>query len=284
MSYNFKKVFKKLFPHSFIRLLNKPRIVRFTEADIENARKTSKNKDLVKFLDTVNRSKSLKDEMDIDNGAHYLRVGLSGIGCIKMAINESKPVEIKQILDMPSGHGRVMRFIRKLYPAAEITACDTNKYGVDFCEKEFEADPVYAKHELTSFNIQKKFDLIWCGSLATHFDSGKSVELLKFFYRHLNIGGLLVFSMHGNFVLNRLDNKIDTYGLDRTGIDKIVAETKLSGYGYADYPGDKGYGVSVATPKWIQERLNEVGQWKNCRYWETEWIDHHDIYSVIKDT
>ncbi len=40
------------------------------------------------------------------------------------------------------------RFITKFYPKAELTACDINQDGVDFCKKEFRAHPVYSKHNL----------------------------------------------------------------------------------------------------------------------------------------
>jgi len=178
---------------------------------------------------------------------------------------------------------QVLRFITKFFPKAELTACDINQDGVDFCKNEFRAHPVYSKHNLKEFNIGKKFDLIWCGSLATHFDINNTEDLLNFFHRHLNVGGLLVFSMHGRRVIEYLRTRECTYFLDNDSIEKILSEVQESGYGYADYPGVKGYGISTAIPEWVKASLEKVGKWRNYRCAEMAWLHHHDIYSVVKE-
>ncbi len=234
------------------------------------------------LIKKISLKRSYYDEMYQQDGVQYLHVGLSAIKCIDSAINESNVIKIKKILDLPCGHGRVLRFLANLFPEAEITACDINKSAVEFCRKEFGAHPVTAKHSFKEFNIENRFDLIWCGSLATHFDSADTKDLLNFFYRHLNAGGLLVISMHGKRTLEYLRSPNYPYSLDEKNIEKILSEIKEKGYGYADYKGYKGYGISVASPDWMKTAFEKSGNWCSYRHSETAWDHHHDIYSAVK--
>ena len=81
--------------------------------------------------------------------------------------------EPQRILDFPCGHGRVLRYLRAAYPLAEITACDLNRDGVEFCAERLGAVPVMSSEDPADIRLAGEFDLIWCGSLLTHLDSGR---------------------------------------------------------------------------------------------------------------
>lgn len=235
------------------------------------------------LINKISLKRSFYDDMFQNDAVQYLKVGLSGIQCIETAIQESNVSNIKQILDLPCGYGRVLRFITKFFPHAEITACDINKSAVEFCRKEFGTLPLNSMNSFKKFHLKKKFDLIWCGSLATHIDSENTKDLLGFFYRHLNFGGLLVISMHGRHTLEYLRLRNNPYLLDDKRIEKILFEVQYKGYGYADYKGFKGYGISVATPEWMKAAFEISGKWRNYRISEKAWDHNHDIYSVVKE-
>ena len=74
------------------------------------------------------------------------------------------------ILDLPSGYGRVMRFLKAEFPEAALTACDVIREGVDFCARTFGARAIYGKEDPSELELDERFDLIWCGSLLTHVD------------------------------------------------------------------------------------------------------------------
>ena len=267
----------------YLMRLFKNRSTYFTPRHIENALAAQKDDRYNQLIKEINLKRCYYDEMYENDGSHYLKVGLSAISCIEDAIRESEANEIKEVLDLPCGYGRVMRFVKARFPGAALTACDLNKHAVDFCAKEFGATPVYSKINLDEFTIGKKFDLIWCGSLITHLDIEHTKQVLRFFYRHLNTGGLLVFSMHGKEVMHNLKTRKYDYTLSNAAIEKIIAETESIGYGYANYKRTSGYGISLTTGAWMKQALDEVGQWKNYRHMETAWDNHHDIYTVVKE-
>jgi hypothetical protein len=163
-----KELFKKAIPYSLQDIILK-RVVTLTEEDKRNALLYKNIKADEALLERVNLKVSKHDTMHYGNGAHYLSVGLSAINCILKAIEDAKVKPISKILDMPCGFGRVLRFLKIVFPDATITGCDVNKGGVDFCAKKLHSIPHYSTDNLQKLSLPEKYDLIWCGSLVTHF-------------------------------------------------------------------------------------------------------------------
>ena len=67
------------------------------------------------------------DGMYTGDAEHYYRVGLSAIRCIEEAVRAAGLKEVRSILDLPSGSGRVMRFLTLRFPDAKLTACDIQR-------------------------------------------------------------------------------------------------------------------------------------------------------------
>lgn len=67
----------------------------------------------------------------------YFSVGQSALMAISRVLAQHDPANVKRILDLPCGHGRVGRYLRAGFPDAEIVFCDIEKDGVDFCAKTF---------------------------------------------------------------------------------------------------------------------------------------------------
>jgi SAM-dependent methyltransferase len=158
------------------------------------------------------------------NGKHYFAVGLSAVRSIEAALREAHLGEVRSVLDLLCGHGRVMRFLRQRFPATELTACDLDRSGVDFCRRHFGATPAYSRPNLDGLSLGGPFDLIWCGSLATHLDAAGTLAVLRCCSRHLVVRGLLVFTMHGSLVLERLRRGRPTYGLTPAGIASLAVQ------------------------------------------------------------
>ncbi len=223
------------------------------------------------------------DGMYHGDGAHYFKVGLSAIRCIDEAISRAKLKEPQTILDLPCGSGRVVRFLRQRFPEAEITACELDSGPVQFCVQTFGAIPAFSSLNLDEVSLNKTFDLIWCGSLATHLNERGIVSLLKLFRRQLAAGGLMVFSTHGDFVSRRILTRDFDYGLTAEQIDRIGKAYPETGYGFEDYPGEKDYGVSLTSPQWIRARVQELGGLREVYFKERGWDDHQDVFGFVRE-
>lgn len=226
---------------------------------------------------------SPRDTMYAGDGAHYFKVGLSAMRCVEEALRNAKLSTVKHILDLPCGHGRVLRFLVRRFPGATFTACDLDRDGVDFCAHTFGATPVYSNPDLDALSFDTRFDLIWCGSLITHLDAPATRALFRLFGRHLAPGGLLLFTAHGDFVVRHMPTGEFDYMLTGEQIEAITGRYAGMGFGYADYSEQDGYGVSLTSPAWIRAQLEALGGLKEVYFKERAWNDHHDVYGYVKE-
>lgn len=224
-----------------------------------------------------------RDGMYHGDGRHYYKVGLSATGCIDEALAGAEMPDPRAILDFPCGSGRVLRFLVHRFPEAELTACELERGPVEFCARTFGAHPAFSALNLDEVSLERKFDLIWCGSLVTHLDEAGIVSLLKLFKRHLVQGGLMIFTTHGDFVQRRIPTRDFEYGLDQEQIDRIGVDYPATGYGFADYPQEKGYGVSLTSPAWIRARVGELGGLREVFFKERGWDDHQDVFGFVRN-
>jgi SAM-dependent methyltransferase len=233
----------------------------------------------------VSRQISPADEMFQGHTEHYFGVGRSALKSIHLALLAAAkdPQHVTRILDLPSGAGRVLRSLRAAFPDAAIVACDLLRDGVDFCAREFGAVPVYAAEHVGLGDGPPRFDLIWCGSLLTHLDEPRWAEFLDLFDRLLDRGGVLIFTVHGRIVPGRMTRGWD-YGLPVESLLRLVKAWKQTGFGYVDYPGQHGYGISVAAPWWTARLLQRWPQWRLVFYSEYGWDGHQDVVACSKET
>jgi SAM-dependent methyltransferase len=223
------------------------------------------------------------DGMYHGDGTHYFKVGLSAIHCIDEALQDANLNDRRTILDLPCGGGRVMRFLVQRFPGAEITACELEEGPVNFCVQTFDAKPAFSSRNLDDVSLGKEFDLIWCGSLVTHLNENGIVALLRLFRRHLARDGIMIFTTHGDFVTRRIPTKDFDYGLADEQIERIGLNYAQTGYGFEDYPGDEGYGVSLTSPEWIRARVREVGGLREVYVKERGWDNHQDVFGFVRE-
>jgi len=235
----------------------------------------------------VDRTISPNDEMFTGNEEHYFGVGQDAIGIINRALISAKkePGDLETILDFPCGHGRVLRCLRVAFPKAKITGCDLNRDGVDFCAAQFGSIPVYSSLDLTQIDLPRDhFDLIWVGSLFTHFDAPRWAPLLTWFRSLLRPGGLLLFSTHGRRVHEWMSINAYRYCLDEQQCVEIIGEYESSGFGYVDYPNVQDYGIAISEPAWVCRLITSLPEFRLVGFSEKVWDDHHDVFACVRDT
>jgi hypothetical protein len=52
------------------------------------------------------------------------------------------------------------------------------------------------------------------------------------------------------------------------------------GYGYSDYPGQRGYGISLSSPAWILDVAKRIEGSRIVLYGEALWDNHHDVVAL----
>jgi SAM-dependent methyltransferase len=204
-----------------------------------------------------------KDQMvNPEKPQGYFLIGESGLRCIQSFIGSSVP---STILDLPCGHGRVLRFMRDAYPEAQITACDIDREGVDFCAQTFGATPLYSSEDPTEIDVHK-FDLIWCGSLLTHFDADRWDPWIRFFVEHLNPGGSFVFTTHGRTYIR---GEIMTHM--PSNFPELKAECERTGFSF-----NSRTETSLSSPEWVMRRLPNL----QVRFVEQGWHGLQDAWCL----
>ena len=226
----------------------------------------------------VNRKLSPNDTMKGDN---YFEVGTSAVEVIIAACLVSKLTEVTRVLDLPCGHGRVLRHLVALFPDAQIDACDLDKEGVEFCASTFPVRPIFSVDELTEVKFDTTYDLIWIGSLFTHIDYVSTMRWLTFLSGILTPQGIIVSTFHGRWAtqLHRLVPYID-----EKSWKSIMDGYASIGYGYHDYNVGKShdfisgsYGISVAKPHVIIDLVEQIPNIRIFMYQEKAWGNNHDV-------
>jgi SAM-dependent methyltransferase len=203
--------------------------------------------------------------------AHYLAVGACALDCVVAALAGRVP---RRILDLPCGYGRVTRFLRARFPRAEITACDLERDGVDFCAARFGARPVYSTEDLGKLRISGRFDLIWVGSLITHLSLEQTGALLRSLGRVLAPAGIIVASAHGPSIAAGL--RAWGYGMEKPEAAGLLRDYGETGYGHRGYDGGAGYGISLSD-RLFWERYFARGPLAMTSYAAQAWDGHQDI-------
>src|ERR1700741_2605589 len=74
----------------------------------------------------------------------YFSVGESALRVLRLAVAASWLPDVRSILDLPCGHGRVARYLRAVYPKAELYFCDLDQSGVEFCANTFVGSGIFS--------------------------------------------------------------------------------------------------------------------------------------------
>ncbi len=214
-------------------------------------------------------------------GSDYFSVSLSALRCLDKALAAAKLAPPATILDMPCGYGRELRALAARFPQASMTVCDIRPKAVHFCARRFGAEGVVSAKDFQTVSFRRTFDLIWCGTLMTNFAPDQTLSLLDLFVRSANPGAAIIFTTHGDYVRERMTGGMD-YGLTPDGVEAVLGGYEETGYGYADYPWESGYGISVISPRWMHDQLRQNSSLSEVYFAERDWDNHQDVFGVVK--
>ncbi len=225
---------------------------------------------------------SPQDEMMIseergggDARFRYFGWGFAALDTISLALEASEfDQPPKAILDFPCGHGRVLRMLAATYPEAALTACDINRDGVEFCARTFGATPAYSSDDADEIELPGRYDLIWVGSLFSHLDAPRWNSFLRMLTRHLEPGGVLVFTTLGRTITDEIHAGARQFQIPN--VDEVLATYEREGFAYADYVGQSGYGIALVRPWWVCRELEKLPEIEIAAYMEGGWKGRQD--------
>lgn len=234
----------------------------------------------------VIREISPRDTMTAD-ADYYFWCGQSALECIETALHAArKPLaDVRRILDLPCGHGRVHRYLKAAFPEAELTACDLDREAVDFCAATFGTTPIYSHEDPARIPLEDAaFDLIWVGSLFTHLDQDRWPGFLRALGAALRPEGVLVFTTGGRAVYESIANGSLNAGLTASLVTVLGHRYQRTGFGYVRYPGSAdSYGFTLASPAWVLQQLAHHRGLRLVHAAEAAWVAFQDIYACVND-
>jgi SAM-dependent methyltransferase len=219
---------------------------------------------------------------------NYFEVGEAALAEIKAGLAAAGVPGPGRILDLPCGYGRVLRHLRAEWPSAELTAMDIDAEAVAFCAKTFSARPVVSRQPLWEVDAGDGHDLLWCGSLLTHFDEPDWEPTLRYFRDRLTPGGVVVFTTHGELSIQLLDGKrIGPWAGDYGMGDKAteMADTaRRTGFAFGHYRETKDpFGLSVSAPQWVRSTADAVAGLTFVSFSREGWFGHQDVWTYRVD-
>lgn len=219
------------------------------------------------------------DGMHKGNMQRYLSCGHDALCNIVLAQKSAGVSSPKQILDFACGFGRVARHLRVAFPNAEITFTDAMPDASAFCAKTFSGRDRPVQKDFSGYDPERRFDLIWVGSLFTHLPAAKSAVLYDLLFQLMSPGGLLVFTSHGRHVRDRRAKGEWPYAIDESQYDAMIEEADSTGYGFVGYKGSAEYGISLASLAWWERTINGTAS-EMVMLRERGWDRHQDVIAV----
>jgi SAM-dependent methyltransferase len=209
---------------------------------------------------------------------HYLSTGLSALDSIFTSCPELSSHTPLRILDFGCGYGRVLRMLKAAWPNSVSFVCDVAPDGLAFCMEHFEVTGFRSQIRPQTVPLAHGFDLIWVGSLITHLNEDSLMGFISLFRHLLEPGGRVVFTTHGDYVIERLKAGEFHYDLTPEQQQNIIRSYEKSGYAYEDYVKSPGYGVSATSASWLRPRVEALGRMRFRAHLPHYWDNHQDVW------
>jgi trans-aconitate methyltransferase len=165
---------------------------------------------------------------DTMNNEWYFSVGESAVEVIKTACACSNLKVVNNVLDLPCGHGRVLRHLVHLFPNSKFDACDLDVDGVNFCASTFGANPIYSQEELTNVDFPNMYDIVWIGSLFTHTSLTVTSRWIAHLCKFLTPEGIVIATFNGRWC--QYVYEVVPY-IRKDAWEKILEDFSSRGYG-----------------------------------------------------
>lgn len=232
---------------------------------------------MTQLFSDVDLTISPNDQM-AGNMDEYILAGQKALQICRNALGTTVP---RRIVDFPSGHGRVMRWFKREWAEAELHAVEIDDDALCFVERQFGARAIRSSPSM-DMEFPQDVDLIFSGSLLTHFDVWQWDAFFTRCLDALSPGGVLVFTVHGRIAALLAEKKHEVYGriIDTHPMHE---EFVNSGFSYRNYSDAHPiYGLSLSSPSWVIGMLDRFPLARIVLLEEGGW-GHQDVYAVRRN-
>jgi hypothetical protein len=231
------------------------------------------------FLERVPLDLADDDGMYHGNDGHYLACGASALSVILSVLSLARAPVPVALLDFGAGAGRVTRWLQSAFPQADLHACDLREQDVRFNADVLGVRAWQAGTDVSSLQAPRRYDLIWAGSVATHLSEERAAQLLDKMLSWTSPGGIVAASLHGRYVYKRQSDTAFRYIHDAAW-DAIARGYHATGYGYAEYVNQPGYGIALTKLSWVSALIERRPDVRLICLAEKVWDEHHDVLAV----
>jgi SAM-dependent methyltransferase len=214
------------------------------------------------------------DDMFAGNITHYMSVGGSAIDICAQAMILARRNRFNSVLDLPCGGGRVTRHLKAFFPEARLYAADINPAKQAFVVRTFGAEPVEVAADFSSAP-RERFDLIFVGSLVTHFNDRDIDRALRWFIGSLAPMGVLIVTTHGR------RSALNSPTQEPPG--RTIKKYQRSGFGFFRTHKETAngiaveYGGSYTKPSWLMRLVEDNSTIRLLGFQESVWDNNHDV-------
>ena len=206
---------------------------------------------------------------------HYHRVGRSAVDLIARAMLAADVKGFATVLDLPSGWGRVTRHLKAFFPESRLYVGEINPDAREFAATTFAADPICPSSDFSD-SPPARYDLVFVGSLVTHFDADLLKRATGWFIAALADNGILVLTTHGRRH-DHIERTLHHY-IEPAKWESVREDCANAGFGFVETQRLHGipYGVSWSAPSWLMHLCENDPAVTILGFQEAAWDDHQD--------
>jgi len=211
----------------------------------------------------------------------YLSVGRSAVHIIARAMIAAERASFGMVLDLPSGAGRVTRHLTAFLPDARLFAADLDHGSRDFACRTCGADPFETPIDFVEYPTCQ-FDLIFVGSLLTHFNAAMATRAVRWLIAALAGDGVLILTTCGrrhDYIEREVHHFIEPAAWER-----VASERSATGFGYVETEqrGGMSYGLSSSAPSWLMRLIENDPAVSIIGFQEAAWGGLQDVLVLQK--
>ena len=164
--------------------------------------------------------------------------------------------DVDSWLDFGCGYGRVIRLLVERVERSTVFASDVVEEAVDFCVTEFGVNGLQSSSRIADLRLGRH-DFVYAISVLTHLSEEDSVAMLCRLGDALNEGGILMFTTHGPWSVERASLYSRRCGTMKDEIARRVDQSGMAFVPYGHYVDD-AYGLTWHSEQYIFDRMRDL--------------------------